>query len=352
MTTGPRSTDGRNRRPLDEIAADIHKLQLSNLFAIGDFLLEAKEQHPGEFLSFLKEHFEKSVSSAENYMNASRLRTKFPIIGNLKLARLTIYALVDVDADDDATGKVMEAIIAALAERATDRQLKPADAARIIELTRLRAEFGNYPDWTLFALDDVATRPPKPWRDKVIEALKAKRPTAEEAADAIVRNVMREHVADLYGRALPAFERGDSKVILEELAQVPAEDRLRVLDQLLKAERPITLDTVRAAIQPPEDADDTGDDAPAPEPAHHDRGGQANGGQQSAPAPAETGANGGDPIAACLAEVVPVMRAAIVRMDTERRLVFFDELRKAVHAIVAEVTAQDAETDRWAETAH
>jgi hypothetical protein len=66
----------------------------------------------------------------------------------------------------------------------------------------------------------------------------------------------------------------------------------------------------------------------------------------------QPGANSGDPIAACLREVVPIMRAAIARMDVEKRSVFFDELRKAVRTIVAEVMAQDAETDRWAETAH
>jgi hypothetical protein len=65
----------------------------------------------------------------------------------------------------------------------------------------------------------------------------------------------------------------------------------------------------------------------------------------------QPGSNSGDPIAACLAEVVPIMRAAIVKLDLEKRSVFFDELRKAVKAIVSEVTAQDAETDRWAETA-
>jgi hypothetical protein len=64
----------------------------------------------------------------------------------------------------------------------------------------------------------------------------------------------------------------------------------------------------------------------------------------------QPGANSGDPIAACLAEVVPIMRAAIVKMDAEKRSVFFDELRKAVRTIVTDVTAQDVETDRWAET--
>jgi hypothetical protein len=68
--------------------------------------------------------------------------------------------------------------------------------------------------------------------------------------------------------------------------------------------------------------------------------------------PEQPGANSGDPIAACLAEVVPIMRAAIVKMDAEKRLVFSAELRKAIRTIMTEVTAQDAETDRWEETTH
>jgi hypothetical protein len=64
------------------------------------------------------------------------------------------------------------------------------------------------------------------------------------------------------------------------------------------------------------------------------------------------GLNGGDPIRACLAEVVPIMRAAIFGMDAKDRLVLLDELRKAIRTIVTEVTAQETETDHWAEAAH
>ena len=73
--------------------------------------------------------------------------------------------------------------------------------------------------------------------------------------------------------------------------------------------------------------------------------------EQSKPNPTPDG-NSGDPIAACLAQVVPIMRAAIAKMDAEKRSVLIDELRKAVRTIMTEVTTQDAETDRWAETAH
>jgi ParB-like chromosome segregation protein Spo0J len=61
-------------------------------------------------------------------------------------------------------------------------------------------------------------------------------------------------------------------------------------------------------------------------------------------------ANGGDPIVACIAEVIPIVRATIIKIDAEKRLVFFDELRKAVRTIMMEVMARDADADHWAET--
>jgi len=240
----------RNRRPLDEIAADIHALQRTNLFAIGDLLIEAKEQlEHGEWLPWLEEE-EFGVSSAENCMRASRLRTKFPNIGNLKLARTTIYTLTDIAAEGDTTDELMETIIAALAEVATDNRLKPADADMIIELVRLRVRFGgDYPDATLFALD--RQRAAKPWREKVAEALKAKRPTTEKAADAVILDAMQEHVAELYGSALPVLAPENAEDILAGLARVPAEDRQQVLDQLRKAKQPVTMETVCAAMMRP-----------------------------------------------------------------------------------------------------
>jgi len=59
------------------------------------------------------------------------------------------------------------------------------------------------------------------------------------------------------------------------------------------------------------------------------------------------GANSGDPVAACLREIVPTIRTAITNMDAKARLVFFDELRKAVKAVMAEVTTQEVEADHW-----
>jgi hypothetical protein len=242
----------RNRRPLDDIAADIHKLQRSNVFEIGDLLLEAKEQlDHGEFLPWLREEFpDWSEDSAQRAMNVARLGNKYRSLRNLKLPRTTLYDLVDLDADedDDTPDELIQATITALAEQATDSQLKAAAAARIIELTRLRQQFGDYPEATLFALDDVTTKPPKPWRDKVIEALKAKSPTTEEAAKTIILKVMREHVAGLYEDTLPEFEPDPD--IFDYLAKVRERDRAAVLQELLAAEPPVTVDNVRAACWP------------------------------------------------------------------------------------------------------
>jgi hypothetical protein len=196
MTTRHHSSDRRNRRPLDDIAADIHKLQRSSLFAIGDLLIEAKEQllDHGEFLPWLEGHFEWSEDTAENYMGASRLAAKFRNIRNLKLAKTTIYELVELAADDNTTDELMEDIIAALAEQATRDQLKHAAATEIIELTGLRWEFGDYPEAALYALWEVKQRA-EPWSDKAADALMAQEPTTEEAARAIVENVEREYRA-------------------------------------------------------------------------------------------------------------------------------------------------------------
>jgi hypothetical protein len=69
-------------------------------------------------------------------------------------------------------------------------------------------------------------------------------------------------------------------------------------------------------------------------------------------APKRPDANSGDPIAACLRQVRPVLRDTIAGLDAKGRLVLLDELRKDIRTIITEVTAREAETDHWAETAH
>ena len=62
--------------------------------------------------------------------------------------------------------------------------------------------------------------------------------------------------------------------------------------------------------------------------------------------------NGADIAAACLAEVVVIVRAAIFKISAEKRMEFLDELRKAVRTIIAEAAGQDTDADHWAETTH
>jgi hypothetical protein len=57
-------------------------------------------------------------------------------------------------------------------------------------------------------------------------------------------------------------------------------------------------------------------------------------------------------IKTCLDEVVPAMRVAIASMDAKNRLVLLDELRKAISGLLREITARDADANRWAETTH
>ena len=70
------------KRNLNVIAKDIHTLERRNVFAIGALLIEAKDacEH-GEWMDWLDTEFDWSESTAANYMNAFRLKAKFPVVG-------------------------------------------------------------------------------------------------------------------------------------------------------------------------------------------------------------------------------------------------------------------------------
>jgi hypothetical protein len=181
----------KNHRPLDAIAADIHKLERNNVFAIGDLLLEAQEGECeyGEWGDWIEENFDWSQDTAENYMNAARLGDRFRKIRNLRLAKTTIYALAK---NPDAP--LLPAIVEALAKAAAKKQLKPAEAHWVILLVKLRHEHGDLPDATLLTLDDISYGHHGAWFDATVAALKDKKPTTEEAAKKIVEDIRRAHV--------------------------------------------------------------------------------------------------------------------------------------------------------------
>jgi Protein of unknown function (DUF3102) len=88
-------------RALADIEKDLGvlvKAQRRNIFTMGALLIEAKARvlH-GEWLPWLQQHFGRSVSTAENYMNAARLIAKFPTVGNLKLSNSALYWLAGID---------------------------------------------------------------------------------------------------------------------------------------------------------------------------------------------------------------------------------------------------------------
>jgi Protein of unknown function (DUF3102) len=85
-------------RPLVEIERDVGalaKTQRQDIFKMGALLIEAKRQvlH-GDWLPWLREHFGRSESTANNYMNAARLLVKSPTVGDLKLSAGAIFWLV------------------------------------------------------------------------------------------------------------------------------------------------------------------------------------------------------------------------------------------------------------------
>jgi hypothetical protein len=87
------------------LAAMKHKS--ANIIAIGNLLIEAKEQiEHGSWLPWLEENFGSSDSTAENYMAAAKFAAKFPTVANLKLRPTALYWLginyPDTEYIDDA----------------------------------------------------------------------------------------------------------------------------------------------------------------------------------------------------------------------------------------------------------
>jgi len=227
----------KNARPLDTIAGEIHQVQRVSVFAVGDLLIEARAAcEYGDWLDWLDQNFEWSEDSADRYMKVARLDSA--TLRNLKLAKTTLYALLDEDEDD------LPVIIQALAKHATRKQLKPSDANVVIAAALLRKRFGDLPDQTLVALDNLPE--PRPWYDRAVAAFKEQRPTTEEGAAEIVAGIQLAHVTELYAPhgKMPNIPTEE----LRRLEDVPEGRRAKVLDRLLKAHQPITSNDVFNAI--------------------------------------------------------------------------------------------------------
>lgn len=179
----------KNVRSLDEIADGIHKLERRNIIDIGNLLLEAKAQcEHGQWLQWLYSEFGWSSTTAERYMKAADLASKFHILQNLRLAATTLYELADHEPEED-----LPEIIEELAKHATESRLAPRDAKRVIKIGIGRHRFGDYPEATLVQLVD-----PDPGVGKLcVDKIDRERRAAEHKAmmDALKRDPKTKHEA-------------------------------------------------------------------------------------------------------------------------------------------------------------
>jgi hypothetical protein len=183
MREKPSTQIGHNSKPrsLDVIANDLHALE-RNAFDKGALLLEARAvcEH-GEWYAWLDREFAWSVDTAARYIAAANLAAKYRTVRDLKVPMRVIY---DLAADNDVEDPDLPAIIEALAKASKSKKLSVADADEVVETTRLRIQFGDYPPATLWALDRVNL--PHEWAKQASEKLKELRPTTEEQADQII----------------------------------------------------------------------------------------------------------------------------------------------------------------------
>jgi hypothetical protein len=121
-------------------------------------------------------------------MKVAELASNFPKLGNMRLAKTTLYALVDHDVEEE-----LPAIIAELAKHSTKARLDPHDAKRVIQIGIGRHRFGNFPDATLFWLERLHND--SPWYEEAVTALKEKKPATDEAADTIVSGIHQAFLA-------------------------------------------------------------------------------------------------------------------------------------------------------------
>lgn len=170
-----------NARTLDDIAESINNLKRSNLFDIGDLLIEAKEtcEH-GDWLNWLDVEFDWTADTAQNYMKAAELAVKNRTVRFLKVPVRVVYWLAGEE-DDVASDAI------ARLKAATKRGRVTAARGRdIIDLARIRNEHGDFPEETLKAIDRAEYYCDA---EAIVAALKEAMPTTEAEAEAIVATV-------------------------------------------------------------------------------------------------------------------------------------------------------------------
>jgi hypothetical protein len=240
------------KRDLADIAGDIHALERRSVFDIGKLLIEARDAcDHGDWGDWLDQEFDWSHDTAARYMAASRLADKFRTVRNLKVPKRIIY-----DLGDDIDAADLPAIIGELAKASKSKSINGPRAEEVINLARLRIAYGDYPEATLLALDDLNN---SEWTGQAAESLKKAAPTTNEEAERIVHAHYRSHVEALYSSPLPDWIDNKMLDLLEN-----ATDYKRVLDKLNAATAPLAFEQVLDFVY---DHDDEEADDPPPKPA-------------------------------------------------------------------------------------
>ena len=256
-------TASNEKRSLDVIGDDLRRLR--NIFDSGELLVEASEacEH-GEWLPWLETYFDASEDTARRHMVAYRLSLKYCTVQDLKVPSRIIYALAS-DLYDPDLPTVIEAL-----DKATKGKTKVitvAEANEVIDLTRLRIVFGDYPKATLFALNEIIP-PDVEWAAGASEELKKAQPDSGEAADKIVLAYRRKRLEELFGGVLPDRL---GEMAFDWLEDVAPEHRPQVLAMLNDASQPLDWRhvaniTTDARFDDDEDQDDDDEDPPTPDP--------------------------------------------------------------------------------------
>jgi hypothetical protein len=181
-------------RSLDIIADDIHKLERGCIFDIGGLLIGAKLQcKHGEWGDWIWNNFEYTESTAQRYMQAARLATKYRTVRDLKIGPSTIYRLAG-EADED-----LPDILKELAKHPIKDRFE-ADRAIRIAHSRKRYPSQKLPDETLWRLGrlhgstDASSK-------KLIAALLEHKPDTNVALIKLERKVQEQHQAEQDAKA-------------------------------------------------------------------------------------------------------------------------------------------------------
>jgi hypothetical protein len=182
----------KNARSLDEIADRINALEKANVIDVGELLVEARAQcEHGGWYAWLDSEFEWSEDTAERLMKVAKLASKYRNLRDLKLGKMTLYALADHEPEED-----LPAIINELARYATKTRLVTRDARRVIKVGIGRRRYGDHPDATLAALTGLDESSGESWYEKAVAALRERQPTTDESARLIIGNVFEREMED------------------------------------------------------------------------------------------------------------------------------------------------------------